>query len=159
MTLTEDMKRPFVELAAILDALQRRDCSGAISWAQAHESELHSNILFILHKLQYVSLLHSDDSEGAFAYARRVFSSFVQAESREVQRLMAALLYVGRLSESPYPDLANLDSLNQAVVSAFSKEYCRILHMSAISPLMAWCVALSTHFLSLFNVALLLSPF
>eukprot|EP01122_Echinamoeba_exundans_P015017 TRINITY_DN695_c0_g1_i3.p1 TRINITY_DN695_c0_g1~~TRINITY_DN695_c0_g1_i3.p1 ORF type:complete len:397 (+),score=60.47 TRINITY_DN695_c0_g1_i3:152-1192(+) len=139
ISLTEDKKRPFVEIAAILTALKQENCSSALEWAQTHADRIEPHLIFQLHKLEYVRLLHKAQANEAFDYARKFFSNFLQTENREVQRLMAAILFVGKLDDSPYADLNDLEALKSDVMFSVGREYCKILNMTPFSPLLA-CV-------------------
>jgi E3 ubiquitin-protein transferase RMND5 len=142
------MKRPFVEIASILTALKQDNCFPALEWAQAHADRLETNLIFQLHRLQYVRMIHEGQTNEAFDYARKFFSNFLQTENREVQRLMAAILFAGKLNDSPYADLNDVEALKSDVMFSVSREYCRILNMTAFSPLLAWYITYFMHTLT-----------
>jgi len=61
---------------------------------------------------------------AALAYARRHFAPFQHAHMRDIQQLMACLLYASRpLSDSPYGHLLSVSALQDAIVD-FVREAC-----------------------------------
>lgn len=138
--IDEDQKQQFVAIGRILTELNNNlDCSLALEWAQAHSSSISPKLAFKLHRLHYIKLLHAGNAEEALQYARQNFMpGFLVTEAQEVHRLMGALLFIGKMDQSPYEDFQNLDTLKNDAISFFSAEYCRVLDLATFPPLQTW---------------------
>ncbi|GAB4847174.1 hypothetical protein Ancab_026185 [Ancistrocladus abbreviatus] len=129
------MKSPFVEMYQILEATKSQNLEPALKWAVANREKLKQNgsdIEFKLHRLQYLEILNKQGKEAALTYARAFLSPFGQ--SPEFQKLIACLLWAGKLDSSPYPDLlspSKWDKLSEEITQCF----CNHLGQSFESPL------------------------
>ncbi|CAI5536023.1 unnamed protein product [Closterium sp. Naga37s-1] len=76
-------------------------------------------------------------SSPALLYARQHFPPFATTHLPDIQRLMCALLWVGRLNLSPYADLLPLTAAHWDQIAArFTADYCAVECLeSAESPL------------------------
>ncbi|CAI5483591.1 unnamed protein product [Closterium sp. Yama58-4] len=76
-------------------------------------------------------------SSPALLYARQHFPPFAATHLPDIQRLMCALLWVGRLNLSPYADLLPLTAAHWDQIAArFTADYCAVECLeSAESPL------------------------
>ncbi|GAB4848836.1 hypothetical protein Ancab_003630 [Ancistrocladus abbreviatus] len=131
------MKSPFIEMYRILEAIKSRDLDPALKWAADNREKLKQNgsdLEFKLHRLQYVEILKKQGKEEALKYARTFLSPFGVAHEPEFQKLIACLLWAGKLDSSPYPDLlspANWDKLSEEL----TRQFCNLLGQSFESPL------------------------
>ncbi|CAI5478903.1 unnamed protein product [Closterium sp. Yama58-4] len=76
-------------------------------------------------------------SSPALLYARQHFPPFAATHLPDIQRLMCALLWIGRLNLSPYADLLPLTAAHWDQIAArFTADYCAVECLeSAESPL------------------------
>jgi hypothetical protein len=139
------MKKPFIELHQILEAINARDVRPAINWAKTKRAELEaigSTIEFQFHKLQFSNYLRNGQAQEALLYARQHFGHFATKEMKEIQMLMGSLVYCGQLEFSPYANLvsgmADIDLKAQ-----FARDYCRLLGLPQDSALYT-CVTAGT---------------
>jgi len=131
-------KEPFIELYQIMEGLKsRKNLIPAITWAQNKRSQLEtqgSNLEFKLHKLYYIQFLSSGNRKEALQYARKNFPHFASGHLKEIQRLMASLLFINRLDKSPYSDFLS-PILWSDIVHTFTGTACALLGLSQESPL------------------------
>ncbi|KAI9596592.1 CTLH/CRA C-terminal to lish motif domain-containing protein [Syncephalis fuscata] len=128
----------YARLFSILAPLRQNDLVPALSWAAQHRGlvskERENNLEFALHRLRYLQLLKSGDVYAALTYARDYFGLFCKKQLKDIPRLMGALLYAGRLDDSPYADMINDDEW-KTVEQLFRAEYCTALNLPSESPL------------------------
>ncbi|XP_068710195.1 E3 ubiquitin-protein ligase RMND5A-like [Montipora capricornis] len=148
LQLSDSRKEPFTELNRILEACRERNLDPALQWAQGRHEELKlrgSSLEFRLHKLKFLDLLKEGRHKDALVYSRN-FAGFAPDHTKDVQQLMACLLYsqIG-LENSPYASL--LDPIHWVdICDVFARDACGLLGLSLESPLQvcitAGCVAL-----------------
>ena len=133
------MKPRFIEMYNILQAMKSHNPEPALNWASANCEKLRQNgsdLELKLHELQYVEILQKQGRDEALKYARTFLSPFASNHMAEIQKLMACLLWAGKLEASPYADL--LSARNWEKVSEeFTKQFCNLLGQSFESPLSA----------------------
>ncbi|CAH3025767.1 unnamed protein product [Porites evermanni] len=148
LQLDDSRKEPFTELNRILEACRDRNLDPALQWAQSRHKELKvrgSSLEFRLHKLKFLDLLREGHHREALQYSKH-FARFASDHTKEVQQLMACLLYSRTgLENSPYASL--LDPVHWLdICDIFAKDACALLGLSLESPLQvcvtAGCVAL-----------------
>ncbi|GMH25276.1 hypothetical protein Nepgr_027119 [Nepenthes gracilis] len=131
------MKSPFIELYCILDALKSSNLDPALKWAAANRDELKRNgsdLELKLHRQQYVEILQQRGRDEALRYAKTFIKPFALEHMAVFQKLMACLLWAGKLDSSPYFDvlsLANWDQLAEEV----TRQFCSLLGESFENPL------------------------
>ncbi|GMH24648.1 hypothetical protein Nepgr_026491 [Nepenthes gracilis] len=132
------VKSPFVEMYRILEALKSWNLEPALKWASANSEDLKRNgtdLELKLHQQQYVKILQKLGSrEEALKYAKAFLTPFASTHTAVFQKLMACLLWAGKLDSSPYSDLlspANWEELGEEVV----RQMCSLLGQSFESPL------------------------
>lgn len=149
---SEDLRKQFANMYYILHQMKNeRNLLPAIEWAREKSDELDkrvSNLVFELGKLQFIWLFVGNYSnspnarpnilEGrqrALEYARRELSHFRPRYLKELQQLCGAIAFCPNLEQSPYQRMfLNNDAWDQ-IASAFTKEFCSLLGLSADSPL------------------------
>ncbi|XP_001635200.2 E3 ubiquitin-protein ligase RMND5A [Nematostella vectensis] len=148
LQLDSSRKEPFQELNRILESCKNKDLDPALEWAKAHHFQLKSrgsSLEFKLHKLKFLDLLKCGLQQEALMYSRN-FGPFAKEHTKEIQQLMACLLYTKTgLEQSPYASL--LDPVHWLDISdMFARDACALLGLSLESPLQvcitAGCVAL-----------------
>ncbi|XP_020610029.1 protein RMD5 homolog A-like [Orbicella faveolata] len=148
LQIDDTRKEPFTELNRILEACRERNLDPALEWAQARHMELKvkgSSLEFRLHKLKYLDLLKEGRHKEALEYSKQ-FARFASDHTKEVQQLMACLLYSRTgIEKSPYASL--LDPVHWLdICDIFARDACALLGLSLESPLQvcitAGCVAL-----------------
>ncbi|KMT03076.1 hypothetical protein BVRB_8g196350 [Beta vulgaris subsp. vulgaris] len=131
------LKSPFIEMFHIRQAMKSHNLEPALNWATANCEKLRQNgsdIELKLHRLQYVKILQSQGRDDALKYARTFLSPFASSHMAEIQKLMACLLWAGKLDASPYSDL--LAPINwEKLGEEFTRQFCNLLGQSFESPL------------------------
>lgn len=130
-------KTPFVEMFQILEAMKSRNLEPALNWAATNHEQLNqkgSDIELKLHRLQFVEILQNRGRDEALKYARAFLAPFATKHMALFQKLMACLLWAGRLDSSPYAEL--LSSIHWDKLSEeLAREFCNLLGQSYDSPL------------------------
>lgn len=132
------LKSPFMEMFKILDAMTSRNLEPALSWAEMHREQLLQNgssLELKLHQLQFVEILQKQDKKQALVYARRHLAPFASVHKVEIQKLMACLLWAGRLDQSPYGDEFMSETHWDKMTEELTQQYCSLLGYSLESPL------------------------
>ena len=136
---------PYEALHAVIAALRTHDVAPALSWLTQHRCALaaltrpHQQsgvaaLEFALHRQHFLMLLQREGHGAAVAYARSHFQRLDASLLGDWQRLMGALLYAGRLLESPYSELLS-ESAWERAVHLFTRECCALLGTASESPL------------------------
>ncbi|KAL6839525.1 hypothetical protein ACP4OV_030795 [Aristida adscensionis] len=131
------LKLSFQEMYAILEAMQARNLEPALSWAAKNHDKLLQNgsmLEFKLHQLQFVEILNKGSRDEAFTYARTYLAPFAAFHKEEFQKLMASILWHGRLDQSPYSDLMSLGHWEK-LAEELTNQFCSLLGQSSESPL------------------------
>mmetsp|Transcript_19924 Transcript_19924/g.53652 ORF Transcript_19924/g.53652 Transcript_19924/m.53652 type:complete len:368 (-) Transcript_19924:131-1234(-) len=129
---------PYKRLHTLRAAMNEQNLGPALAWVHARQEELaiqSPQLVFALHRLRFLQLLGGGDGSGgaaptgagegsqpppgrgpcdvttALEYGRSVLVPAAEgmAQLAEVQQLMGALLYAGRLESSPYAPLTGPD--------------------------------------------------
>lgn len=74
-------------------------------------------------------------TNAALAYARQHFGRFQGRHLRDIQRLVAALVFAGNLSASPYASAFDTTAAFSDAAVSFTRDFCSLLGLSAESPL------------------------
>lgn len=132
------LKAPFLEMYKILDAIRStKDLGPALEWVAAQSARLlsdGSSLELKLHQLQFVEILLKGDPYEAIKHARTYLAPFASAHKVEIQKLMAGLLWAGRLDQSPYAELLSPSHWDN-MIEEVSRQFCRLLGQSLASPL------------------------
>lgn len=131
------LKSPFVDMYKILEAMKSRDLGPALEWATAQSARLLSNgssLELKLHQLQFVEILQKGDKNEAIKHARTHLAPFASVHKVEIQKLMACLLWAGRLEQSPYAEFLS-PSHWEKMIEEVSQQFCRLMGESHASPL------------------------
>ncbi|KAL5710433.1 hypothetical protein ACHQM5_020994 [Ranunculus cassubicifolius] len=126
------LKAPFMEMFQILESMKARNLEPAIKWASTQKN---GSILELkLHRLQFVDILQKGSRVHALNYARTYLSPFAGTHMAEIQKLMACLLWAGRLESSPYAEF--LSPIHwENLAEELTQQYCNLLGQSYESPL------------------------
>ncbi|XP_061361058.1 protein RMD5 homolog [Gastrolobium bilobum] len=131
------MKSPFLEMYQILQAMQNQNLEPALNWAATNSDKLAqsgSDIVLKLHSMQFVKILQKGSKDEALHYVRTYLSPFASTHLADIQKLMACLLWIGKLDQSPYHALlspSNWDRLSEEL----KRQFCNLLGQSYNSPL------------------------
>lgn len=132
------MKSPFLEMYQILQAMQNQNLEPALNWAATNSDKLAqsgSDIVLKLHSMQFVKLLQNGGSrDEALHYARTYLSPFATSHIAEVQKLMACLLWPGKIEKSPYHALLSPSNWDR-LAEELKRQFCNLLGQSYNSPL------------------------
>ncbi|KAL1569909.1 protein RMD5 [Salvia divinorum] len=130
-------KFPFLEMFQILEAMKSRNLEPALSWAARNHDQLNQNrsdIELKLHRLQFVEILQNRGRDEALKYARAFLTQFATKHMAVFQKLMACLLWAGRLDSSPYAEL--LSSIHwDKLAEELAQQFCNLMGESYKSPL------------------------
>ncbi|KAI3992986.1 hypothetical protein MKX01_009729 [Papaver californicum] len=130
-------KSPFLEMYKILEAMSSRNLEPALNWASSNHAILIQNgssLELKLHRLQFVEILKNGSRSDALKYARTYLAPFASLHLAEIQKLMACLLWTGRLDSSPYSELlspTHWEKLSEEV----TEQFCSLIGQSRESPL------------------------
>lgn len=131
------LRTPFMEMYEILNAMKSRDLEPALTWAATNRDKLKQNGSHLdlkLHRLQFVEILQNRGRDEALNYARTFLAPFALDHMAEVQKLMACLLWAGRLDISPYADLLSPTHWDD-LIEEVNRQFCNILGQPFQSPL------------------------
>ncbi|KAM0937065.1 putative transcription factor interactor and regulator LisH family [Dioscorea sansibarensis] len=134
---TSKLRSQYVEMYQVLAETRSRKLEPALAWAIKHREHLlknGSNLELKLHSMQFFEILRKGSRNDALAYAKAYLGPFANTYKTEIQKLMACLLWAGRLDQSPYADLvsqARWDDLANELV----RQFCNLLGHSYSSPL------------------------
>ncbi|KAI3910000.1 hypothetical protein MKW98_013054 [Papaver atlanticum] len=132
-----NLKSPFLEMYKILEAMSSRNLQPALNWASSNHAILIQNgssLELKLHRLQFVEILKTGNRNDALTYARTYFSPFAPLHFAEIQKLMASILWAGRLDSSPYSEFLSpihWEKLSEEV----TEQFCSLIGQSRESPL------------------------
>ncbi|KAL0907264.1 hypothetical protein M5K25_025822 [Dendrobium thyrsiflorum] len=131
------LKSPFLEMYKIIEAMKARDLGPALEWATAQSARLlsdGSSLELKLHQLHFVEILQKGDKNEAIKHARTYLAPFASVHKVEIQKLMACLLWAGRLEQSPYAELLS-PSHWENMIEEVSQQFCSQMGQSHASPL------------------------
>lgn len=131
------MKSPFLEMYQILEAMQNQNLEPALNWAATNSDKLAqsgSDIVLKLHSMQFVQILQNGTRDEALDYARTYLSPFASSRMADIQKLMACLLWIGKLDKSPYHALLSTSNW-ESLAEELKREFCNLLGQSYNSPL------------------------
>ncbi|CAN1197397.1 Protein RMD5 homolog [Linum perenne] len=131
------MRAQFSEMYSLLEAVKKRNLGPALSWVSANSAKLKENgsdLQLKLHQLQFVEILQTGSRKEALSYARTNIAPFAANHFAELQKIMACLLWSGKLDRSPYAEL--LSPTNWSMVAEeLTSQFCNLLGQSSESPL------------------------
>lgn len=119
----------------VINGLRKKNVRLALDWCMGHSAELaagQSRLEFLLHRLEFVSLLDSNQRSAAIDFARTHFVRFASTEALEISRVMAAVPFGKRLKSSPYRELTDAWVEAEAL---FLMECAKLLGLAKESPL------------------------
>lgn len=132
-----NLKSAFTEMYNILEAMRLKNLGPALSWASAHSDRLSligSSLEMKLHQLQFVETLQQGSRNEALQYARMHLAPLSATHKVEIQKLMACLLWSGRLDQSPYAEFLSLTHWEK-LREELTRQFCNLLGQSSESPL------------------------
>ncbi|KAG9135619.1 hypothetical protein Leryth_002361 [Lithospermum erythrorhizon] len=130
-------KSAFAEMYQILEAIRSHNLEPALKWASCNREQLKQNgsdLELKLHQQQFVDILQKGGRDEALKYIRTFLAPFADSYMSEIQKLMASLLWVGRLDVSPYSDLLSPLQWNK-LAEEVTCQFCNLLGHSYHSPL------------------------
>ncbi|XP_057980086.1 protein RMD5 homolog [Malania oleifera] len=131
------LKSQFLEMYQIIDAMKARNLEPALNWVSSNHDKLQqngSNLELKLHRLQFVEILQKGNRADALHYARAYLAPFASLHMDEIQKLMACLLWAGRLDSSPYAELMAPTHWDK-LIEELTGQFCCLLGQSYESPL------------------------
>ncbi|KAF8406144.1 hypothetical protein HHK36_008224 [Tetracentron sinense] len=134
---TTALKSPFLEMYHILEAMESQNLGPALNWTTLNRDKLRQNgssLELKLHRLRFVEILQNGSRDEALKYARTYFSPFASLHIAEIQKLMACLLWVGRLDCSPYAEFLSPNQWGN-LAEELKQQFCNLLGQSCENPL------------------------
>ncbi|OAY33532.1 protein RMD5 homolog [Manihot esculenta] len=134
---TVTVRSMFSEMYLIVEAMKDRNLEPAIKWAAANSNKLKENgsdLQLKLHRLQFLEILQNGRRGESLTYARTHFAPFAANHFGEIQKLMACLLWSGKLDHSPYSEFLSPANWNR-VADELTRQFCYLLGQSFESPL------------------------
>ncbi|KAG2696037.1 hypothetical protein I3760_07G040200 [Carya illinoinensis] len=131
------MKSSFLEMYQILEAMKHWNLEPALNWAANNSDKLKQNgsdLVLRLHSMQFLEILKKGSRNEALKYVRNHLTPLSSDHMAELQKLMACLLFTGRLDSSPYSALISPTNWEK-LAEELSKQFCNILGYSFESPL------------------------
>ncbi|KAF8404771.1 hypothetical protein HHK36_009660 [Tetracentron sinense] len=131
------LKSQFLEMYQILEAMRSKNLGPALNWAATNCDRLRQNgssLELKLHRLQFVEMLQNGSRADALKYARKNLSPFAFLHMAEIQKLMACLLWAGRLDCSPYAEFLSPTHWEK-LAEELTQQFCNLLGQSYESPL------------------------
>ncbi|KAK1262447.1 hypothetical protein QJS04_geneDACA001073 [Acorus gramineus] len=131
------LRSAFLEMYRILESMRSGNLQPALTWASANREKLlqkGSSLELKLHRLQFMEVLQNGTREDALKYARTHLAPFASSHMSEVQKLMACLLWSGRLDRSPYTEFLSPTHWEK-LADELTRQYCNLLGQSNESPL------------------------
>ncbi|XP_010691478.2 protein RMD5 homolog [Beta vulgaris subsp. vulgaris] len=131
------LRSQFFEMYQIMEALRAENIQPALNWVTANHEKLKGNGLSFelkLHQVQFVDLLKQGNRTDVLSYARANLAPLSSSHMYEIQKLMASLLWIGKLEKYPYLQMLtppNWEDLRDEL----SREFCVLLGRSCRSPL------------------------
>ncbi|RWR80442.1 protein RMD5 A [Cinnamomum micranthum f. kanehirae] len=131
------LKSPLLEMHRILEAMRCRNLEPALMWAAANHDKLlqiGSSLELKLHQLQFVEILQKGSRDDALKYIQTHLAPFASNHMLEIQKLMACLLWLGRLNYSPYAEILSPVQWEK-VAEELTRQFWKLLGQSHESPL------------------------
>ncbi|KAE9597940.1 hypothetical protein Lal_00029547 [Lupinus albus] len=131
------MKSPFLEMYQMLEAMKDRNLEPALNWAATNSDKLaqsKSDIVLKLHSMQFLKILQNGSIVETIDYGRTYLSPFTSTHKDHIQMLMACLMWIGKLDQSPYKALL-LPSNWERLAEELKRQFCNLLGESYNSPL------------------------
>ncbi|KAI4971726.1 hypothetical protein ZWY2020_002640 [Hordeum vulgare] len=131
------LKLPFQEMYGILEAMKARNLEPALTWAANNHDKLLQNSSMLelkLHSLQFVEILTKGRRDDALQYARTHLVPFASLHKAEIQKLMACLIWVDRLEQSPYAEFVSSTHWEK-LAEELIHQFCSLLGQPSDSPL------------------------
>ncbi|KAK9066964.1 hypothetical protein SSX86_014288 [Deinandra increscens subsp. villosa] len=132
-----EKKAHFLEMYQILESMKSRDLGPAINWATTNHEKLQqhgSDIEIKLHSLRFMEILKLGHRDEALHYMRTYISPFSNQHFPEIQKLMASLLWAGKLESSPYMELLSPTHWAK-LAQELSQQFCNLMGEPYRSPL------------------------
>ncbi|XP_072958580.1 protein RMD5 homolog isoform X2 [Typha angustifolia] len=131
------LKVQFQEMHRVLHAMKARNLEPALSWVAKNSEQILQNgsgLELKLHQLQFMEILKQGGRDEALKYARVHLSPFASVHKAKIQKLMACLLWAGRLDQSPYTELM-ANPHWEKLADEVTRQFCSLLGQSYKSPL------------------------
>lgn len=132
--ISDDKKIPFIEMNYILSQLREKSLQPALEWCNKNSSrlkEINSSLEFNLHRLNFIKYIQEGPKKQieALRYSRN-FTPFANECAKEIQRLMASLLYINiGLENSPYQCYLGPELWDE-IEEEFIKSSCKLMGLS-----------------------------
>lgn len=124
-----------------LESLQQHNLEPALNFVKMYRNDLNkikSDLEFQMYRMEFIEMLKTKSNPlNLIEYAQKIFSTFANNHTSDIQELMGALAHLDTgLENSPYSHL--LDSKNwENIYEMFNKDSYAIFKVSKRSPLLA----------------------
>uniref|UniRef100_A0ACD5ZLM4 Uncharacterized protein n=1 Tax=Avena sativa TaxID=4498 RepID=A0ACD5ZLM4_AVESA len=134
---SKEIKQLFQKMYEIHGALRTGEPEPALSWAMKNHDALLQNgssLELKLHRLQFVKILKEGNRCEALLYARAYLAPFATIHKDEIPRLIASILWAGRLDQSPYTEFL-LPTNWENLAEEFAQQFCNLNGQSSTGPM------------------------
>ncbi|KAM3242791.1 hypothetical protein ACQJBY_055029 [Aegilops geniculata] len=131
------LKQLFQEMYEIFGALRTEKSEPALSWAMKNHDALLQNdscLELKLHQLQFVEILKQGKRDEALQYARTYLAPFATIHKDVIQKLIASILWAGRLDQSPYTEFL-VPTNWEKLAEEFAQQFCNLKGQSSTGPM------------------------
>ncbi|XP_021717203.1 protein RMD5 homolog A-like [Chenopodium quinoa] len=131
------LRSQFFEMSQILEALHIENLQPAFNWVSANHEKLRENgssLELKLHQVRYVELLKQGSQTDALNYARSNLAPLATLHMDEVKKLMACLLWIGKLDKCPYWEKLAMTNWKE-LADELLQQFCVLLGRSCRPPL------------------------
>ncbi|CAN8298881.1 unnamed protein product [Cochlearia groenlandica] len=125
----KDVRSQFLEFQEIKESMRLRNIEPAMRWVSENREKLNqkgSEIALKLICFKYCDMLRRGESNDAVKYARTHFPQYYPHNIEVLQKLLAALLWVGKLDKSPYAEMVSSFDWDKTT-KELTKEYYHLL--------------------------------
>lgn len=136
-TASLKLKQLFQNMYEIHGALKAGKPELALSWAMKNHDALLQNSYCLelkLHQFQFVDMLKQGNRDQALQYARAYLAPFATTRKAEIQRLIASILWAGRLDQSPYTEFLSPTNW-EMLAEEFAQQFCNLIGQSSTDPM------------------------
>lgn len=131
------LRSQLVDMYQILEAFHAKNLQPALNWVSANREKLRENgssLELKLHQVCFVELLKQGSQNDVLNYARANLAPLASSHMDEIQKLMACLLWIGRLESCPHFQLLAMTNWDK-LADELLQQFCVLLGWSCRPPL------------------------
>ncbi|KNA08880.1 hypothetical protein SOVF_158730 [Spinacia oleracea] len=131
------LRSQLLEMYQILEALHTRNLQPALNWVTVNHEKLKENgssLELKLHQVRFMELVQQGSQSDALKYARAHLAPLACSHMDEIQKLMACLVWIGKLEKCPYFKLLAITNWEK-LGDELSRQFFLLLGRSCRLPL------------------------